>query len=95
MKRLLTLSLLLLFSVDVFAEQKVCKVNADYSDETRESIQKCEAGDILYWRGSSRWVGRDIVAHYCDQEKQITTEEQAMVGVCTFTGKKLTERETD
>ena len=88
----LTLSILLLFAGGVYAEPKTCEVNADSTEEIRETIKKCWSGDILYWRTANFLNGVLISARYCNQEKQITVDSEFQKGVCTYTGKELKTR---
>ena len=70
MKRLLTLSLLLLFSVDAFAED-IC-----YVDKYKEVLvlDHCNVGDILLIKIKPKYARsfQVIASKYCDYEKAIT-----------------------
>ena len=91
MKKLILIASLLMAN-GLYAEPKTCEVNADSTEEIRESIKKCWSGDILYWRTANFLNGVLISARYCDQEKQITVDSEFQKGVCTYTGKRLKTR---
>ena len=72
MKRLLTISALLLFSVDVFAEEdEICLV-----EKYKEGMEfeNCNAGDILLLNVKPKDVRKFsvIASHYCDYQQAIT-----------------------
>lgn len=76
MKRLLTLSALLLFSVDVFADEEYCVVSGDRYVLEREVIERCDKGEIIYASidesiARGRHVANNLVLKFCDFEKQI------------------------
>ena len=90
-KLLITLGLMISFGL--FAEPRTCKVYIDSAEELRDSIEKCEGGDLLWWRGANYLHPLMIVARYCDQEKAITVNDNLTSGVCTYTGEMLMPRD--
>ena len=84
MKRLLTLSALLLFSVDVFADDKICKggINDINQIQDRVALQKrieetCKDGDLLWvvFRSTpsmNAFQTDDIRGEYCSFEHEIS-----------------------
>ena len=78
-----------MLSGSLFAEPKTCKVYIDSAEELRDSIEKCEGGDLLWWRGANYLLPLMIVSKYCDQEKAITVNDNLTSGVCTYTGEML------
>ena len=89
MKRLLTLSALLLFSVDVFAkEERVCVAREVITIKDESPIYygyglklaECNSGDVLRLTPDFKDVKVAIphlIAKYCDYEKEITREPYA------------------
>ena len=79
MKRLLTLSVLLLFSVDVFAQEQVCLVKGNISADFDWKIRRsCEDADILSLTGILGETPRIatfrlnvIASWFCDFDKEI------------------------
>ena len=59
-------------------------------------IRECAVGDIIKWdmysyeeglpRNRYSQYGQDIVVKFCNQDKQITVQDNFYVGVCTFIG---------
>ena len=101
-KILLTLGLML--STNAWASPMVCDVEIfSGSENAFIDTRNCKSGDILSWSSISlkdnpvrkTKTGRYIVAHYCHQEKNITTSPDFGVGVCTYTGEHLPIRYKD
>ena len=99
MKRLLTLSALLLFSVDAFAEEdsKVCEVQMLGKNEITQGfskdIEKCKMGDVLvvYSGNKSKrnFVSR-TVARICKPETiSIPFTATPKVYICVYSGEVL------
>ena len=75
MKRLLTISALLLFSVDVFADDEYCYVDSDnFVGLTYEVQDKCDEDDVLYASVPANYGTFDMnmmTLWYCDFENEI------------------------
>ena len=89
----------LLMASGVYAEQKACHVTwVETFNDIALDMRNCKSGDVITWSGQymdknaafrKTEYGRHVVAYYCHQEKQITTNADLSQGVCTYTGKKL------
>ena len=82
MRKLLTLSALLLFSVDVFAQDDLCVVEGDTAILMSGSIEmKCSEGDLLWAqinaREDSQSQAQILSALHCDFEKEIVVFEDS------------------
>ena len=82
MRKLLTLSALLLFSVDVFAQDDLCVVEGDTAILMSGSIEmKCSEGDLLWAqinaREDSQSQAQMLSALHCDFEKEIVVFEDS------------------
>ena len=82
MKRLLTLSLLLLFSVDVFAEDEFCDVTEDNSRSAENEIErKCEKGDVIFLtlnlacKECGVGIGTALSTLFCDYNREIIIKQ--------------------
>jgi hypothetical protein len=77
MRKLLTLSLLLLFSVDVFADQKYCFQGGSLNSVLERIIDDCKKGDvmriIILGRAtvSSIHEAHIISGSFCDYNREI------------------------
>ena len=76
MKRLLTISLLLLFSVDVFADDEYCYVAGDRWEIEAEVQKLCKKNDVIYASvnqaaDQGTWAVNQIALLYCDFEQEI------------------------
>ena len=94
MRKLLTLSAILLFSVDVFAEEqesKVCEITL--SKKTYKGLEKCNKGDILYINPGQR-SGEEIIVGTVARVCVIETIHNSRVGIpaiwiCEYSGNEL------
>jgi hypothetical protein len=96
MKRLLTLSLLLLFSFNTSAKDYACGVmSTDYVGENLEEVilsdvevmelfkAKCKKGDMLLYRNTSQLFFTslyNVSARVCDQNKPINVINETILG---------------
>ena len=108
MKRLLTISALLLFSVDVFADDKICKggINDINLIQDRVNLDKtieetCKDGDLLWviFRSNpsmNAFQTDDIRGKYCSFEHEIsltTAPDGTQVIQCILRTEPRTRRE--
>ena len=76
MKRLLTISALLLFSVDVFADDEYCYVAGDRYEVQAQVKKNCKKDDVVFAsvKGSvtyGTYVLNELAVLFCDFDSQI------------------------